>query len=84
MRSAGTIGIEGVVKETLPNGLVLVGFRNGHRVTAHLSGRDRRTGRKFAAGETVTVEGIRAKAATSMNIGSATIRKANGEAVYGR
>ena len=35
-------------------------------------------------GETVTVEGIRAKAATSMNVGQATIRKADGTAVYGR
>ena len=35
-------------------------------------------------GETVTVEGIRAKASTSMNIGQATIRKADGTAVYGR
>lgn len=33
-------------------------------------------------GETVTVTGIRAKAETSMNIGSATIKKADGTAVY--
>jgi translation initiation factor IF-1 len=56
VRSAGTIGIEGVVKETLPNGLVVVGFRNGHQVTAHLSGRDRVDGRQLAVGESVTVE----------------------------
>src|SRR5688572_9948909 len=35
-------------------------------------------------GETVTVEGIRAKAATSMNVGNATIRKADGTTVYAR
>jgi translation initiation factor IF-1 len=56
VRSAGTIGIEGVVKETLPNGLLRVGFRNGHQVTAHLAKRDRMSGRQFTVGETVTVE----------------------------
>jgi translation initiation factor IF-1 len=36
--------------------LVLVAFRNGHQVTAHLSKRDRLSGKQFAVGETVTVE----------------------------
>jgi translation initiation factor IF-1 len=44
------------VKETLRNGLVLVEFRNGHRVVAHLTRRDRVAGRQFAPDETVTVE----------------------------
>ena len=35
-------------------------------------------------GETVSVRGIRAKAATSMNVGQATITKTDGTAVYGR
>jgi hypothetical protein len=35
-------------------------------------------------GETVTVSGIRAKSETSMNIGTATIKKADGTAVFGR
>jgi hypothetical protein len=35
-------------------------------------------------GETVTVRGIRAKAATSMNVGNATITKADGTSVFGR
>jgi hypothetical protein len=35
-------------------------------------------------GETVSVRGIRAKAATSMNVGQATITKADGTSVYGR
>ena len=35
-------------------------------------------------GETVTVSGIRAKSDTSMNVGTATIRKADGTTVYGR
>ena len=35
-------------------------------------------------GETVTVRGIRAKAETSMNVGQATITKADGTAVYSR
>jgi translation initiation factor IF-1 len=56
VRSASTIGIEGVVKGYRPNGLVLVLFRNGHQVTAHLSKRDRVSGKQFAVGETVTVE----------------------------
>jgi Family of unknown function (DUF6152) len=34
-------------------------------------------------GEVVTVTGIRAKAETSMNVGSATIKKADGTAVFG-
>lgn len=34
-------------------------------------------------GEIVTVTGIRAKASTSMNIGSATIKKADGSSVFG-
>jgi hypothetical protein len=35
-------------------------------------------------GETVTVEGIRAKAETSLNVGQATIRKKDGSPVYSR
>jgi hypothetical protein len=35
-------------------------------------------------GEVVTVKGIRAKAATSNNVGTATITKADGSTVYGR
>jgi hypothetical protein len=34
-------------------------------------------------GETVTVTGLRAKAETSMNVGQATIKKADGSAVFG-
>ena len=36
------------------------------------------------AGETVTVSGIRAKSETSMNVGQATIKKADGTSVFGR
>jgi len=35
-------------------------------------------------GETVKVSGIRAKSPTSMNVGQATITKADGSPVYGR
>ena len=35
-------------------------------------------------GETVTVKGIRAKSETSMNVGTATITKADGTSVFGR
>jgi hypothetical protein len=35
-------------------------------------------------GETVTVKGIRAKSETSMNVGTATITKADGTPVFGR
>ena len=35
-------------------------------------------------GETVTVRGVRAKSETSMNVGTATITKADGTTVYGR
>ena len=34
-------------------------------------------------GETVSVTGIRAKAETSMNVGTATIKKADGTSVFG-
>ena len=51
-----------------PNAL----FRAGWRETS------------LTIGETVTVSGIRAKAATSTNIGEATITKADGTTVYGR
>ena len=36
------------------------------------------------AGETVSVTGIRAKSETSMNVGQATIKKADGTAVFAR
>jgi hypothetical protein len=36
------------------------------------------------AGETVSVRGVRAKNPTSMNIGQATITKADGTSVFGR
>ncbi|HET9217587.1 MAG TPA: DUF6152 family protein [Terriglobia bacterium] len=35
-------------------------------------------------GETVSVKGVRAKSETSMNVGQATITKADGTTVYGR
>jgi len=35
-------------------------------------------------GETVTVSGLKAKSETSMNVGQATIKKADGTSVYGR
>ena len=38
----------------------------------------------LTVGETVTVSGVRAKAESSMNVGQATITKADGTAVYGR
>ena len=51
-----------------PNAL----YRNGWRENS------------LKVGETVTVSGIRAKSETSMNIGVATIKKADGTSVYGR
>jgi hypothetical protein len=51
-----------------PNAL----YRNGWRETS------------LKAGETVTVSGIRAKSETSMNVGQATIKKADGTSVFGR
>ena len=55
------------VEGSPPNAL----YRNGWRPDS------------LKAGETVTVSGVRAKAATSMNVGQATIRKADGTAVFG-
>jgi hypothetical protein len=51
-----------------PNAL----FRNGWREDS------------LKIGETVSVEGVRAKSATSMNVGVATIKKADGTSVFGR
>ena len=51
-----------------PNAL----FRNGWREDS------------LKIGETVSVEGVRAKSPTSMNVGVATIKKADGTSVYGR
>ena len=50
------IRIAGTVIEVLPNQLVRVRFKNGHEFMAHLSVRDRQSGKEFAPGETVTVE----------------------------
>lgn len=56
MRGDDAIRITGTVIEVLPNQLVRVRFKNGHQLMAHLSSRDRKSGKVFAAGEVVTVE----------------------------
>ena len=53
---ADAIRIAGQVIEVLPNQLVRVRFKNGHQLMAHLSSRDRMSGKVFAPGESVTVE----------------------------
>jgi hypothetical protein len=60
--------IEYKVEGGPPNAL----FRNGWREDS------------LKAGETVSVTGIRAKSETSMNVGQATIKKADGTAVFSR
>ena len=50
------IEMEGVVVETLPNTVFRVELENGHRVTAHISGRMRKHYIRILTGDKVTVE----------------------------
>lgn len=51
-----TIEIEGVVQDVLPNAVFRVELDNGHKVTAHLSGKLRLNFIRVGAGDRVTVE----------------------------
>ncbi|MDX9740866.1 MAG: translation initiation factor IF-1 [Gammaproteobacteria bacterium] len=50
------IEMEGVVIETLPNTMFRVELENGHKVTAHISGKMRKHYIRILTGDRVTVQ----------------------------
>jgi translation initiation factor IF-1 len=48
--------MEGVVIETLPNTMFRVELENGHKVTAHISGKMRKHYIRILTGDRVTVQ----------------------------
>jgi len=50
------IEMEGVVIDTLPNTMFRVELKNGHVVTAHISGKMRKNFIRILTGDTVKVE----------------------------
>ncbi|MBI2025770.1 MAG: translation initiation factor IF-1 [Candidatus Levybacteria bacterium] len=56
MAHQGSVEIEGVVKESLPNTLFRVELDNGHMVLCHLSGKMRMHFIKILPGDRVRVE----------------------------
>ena len=51
-----TIGVEGVVRESLPNTMFRVEIQNGHVILAHLSGKMRKNYIRIVPGDRVKVE----------------------------
>ena len=56
MAKEGSIEVDGVVQEALPNAMFLVELENGHEVLAHISGKMRMHYIKILPGDRVTVE----------------------------
>lgn len=56
MAHQGSIELEGVVKESLPNTLFRVELENGNVILCHLSGKMRMNFIKILPGDRVTVE----------------------------
>jgi len=56
MAHQGSIELEGVVKESLPNTLFRVELKDGHIILCHLSGKLRMNFIKILPGDMVTVE----------------------------
>ena len=50
-----SIGVQGVVKEALPNAYFKVEMENGHEILAHLSGKMRKYYIRVLPGDQVTV-----------------------------
>jgi len=55
-KKEGTIEIEGVVLEPLPNAMFRVELENGHKVLAHISGKMRMHYIRILPGDKVVVE----------------------------
>ena len=56
MAKQGTIKIDGIVTETLPNATFKVKLDNGHQILAHISGKMRMHFIKILVGDKVSVE----------------------------
>ena len=56
MAKEGSIEVDGVVQEALPNAMFRVELENGHEVLAHISGKMRMHYIKILPGDKVTVE----------------------------
>ena len=56
MAKEGSIEVDGVVQEALPNAMFRVELENGHQILAHISGKMRMHYIKILPGDKVTVE----------------------------
>jgi translation initiation factor IF-1 len=56
MAKEEAIQMSGVVKETLPNTVFRVELENGHKITAHISGKMRKNYIRILTGDKVLVE----------------------------
>jgi len=56
MAKEDQIEMEGVVTDTLPNTMFRVELENGHKITAHISGKMRKHYIRILTGDTVKVE----------------------------
>ena len=56
MPKEGSIEIEGIIVESLPNTVFRVKLENGHLVTAHICGKMRKNYIRLLTGDAVTVE----------------------------
>ncbi|HZV12039.1 MAG TPA: translation initiation factor IF-1 [Candidatus Kapabacteria bacterium] len=56
MAKQGSVKVDGVIEETLPNAMFRVKLENGHEILAHISGKMRMHFIKILVGDKVTVE----------------------------
>ena len=56
MAKEGSIEVDGVVQEALPNAMFRVELENGHEVLAHISGKMRKFYIRILPGDKVTME----------------------------
>jgi len=56
MAKDGVIELDGVVQEILPNTQFIVELTNGHKITAHISGKLRENNIRILLGDKVIVE----------------------------
>ena len=56
MAKEGSIEVDGVVQEALPNAMFRVELENGHEVLAHISGKMRKRFIKIVLGDKVRME----------------------------
>ena len=56
MSKEDVMELEGIVREVLPNTTFLVELANGHKITAHISGKLRMNFIRILTGDRVTIE----------------------------